>query len=68
MPLLDLQILILRNILIYLSADAEDWIPYTDISAAAKAFGIKGGSISFGMGISEQNAIDIFLNVKTNKR
>ena len=58
----------LRNILIYLSADAEEWIPYTDIRAAAKAFGIKGGSISFGMGIMEQDAINIFLNVKTNKR
>jgi hypothetical protein len=58
----------LRNILIYLSADAEEWIPYTDISAAAKAFGIKGGSISFGMGITKQDAINIFLNVKTNKR
>jgi len=58
----------LKNILIYLSADAERWIPYTDVSAAAKAFGIKGGSISFGMGITEQDAINIFLNVKTNKR
>jgi hypothetical protein len=58
----------LRNILIYLSPDAEKWIPYKDISAAAKAFGIKGGSISFGMGITEQDAINIFLNVKTNKR
>jgi len=58
----------LKNIMIYLSPDAEKWIPYTDISAAAKAFGIKGGSISFGMGITKQNAINIFLNVKTNKR
>ena len=62
------KLMFLRNIMIYLSSDAEKWVPYTDISAAGKAFGIKGGSISFGMGISEQNAIDIFLNVKTNKR
>ena len=59
--------MLLRNILIYLSADAEEWIPYTDISAAAKAFGIKGGSISFGMGITKQDGINIFLNVKTNR-
>jgi hypothetical protein len=57
----------LKNILIYLSPDAEKWIHYTDISATAKAFGIKGGSISFGMGISKQDAINIFLNVKTNR-
>ena len=58
----------LKNILIYLSPDAEEWIHYTDISATAKAFGIKGGSISFGMGISKQDAINIFLNVKTNRK
>lgn len=58
----------LRNIMIYLSPDAENWIPYTDISAAAKAFGIKGGSLSFGMGITKQNAINIFLKLQTNRK
>ncbi len=58
----------LRNILIYLSPDAKKWAPYTDVRAAAKAFGIKGGSISFGMGISKQDAINLFLNVKTNRK
>jgi hypothetical protein len=57
-----------RNILIYMSADAEEWIPYTDIGAIAKAFGIKGGSTSFGVGITKKDAINIFLNVKTNRR
>jgi hypothetical protein len=57
----------LRNIMIYLSPDANKWIPYMDISAAAKAFGIKNGSISFGMGITKHEAINIFLNVKTNR-
>jgi hypothetical protein len=57
----------LKNILIYLSPDAKRWIPYTDISATEKAFGIKGGSISFGMGITKQDGINIFLNAKTNK-
>jgi hypothetical protein len=39
---------------------------HTDIRAAEKAFGIKGGSISFGMGITKQDGINIFLNTKTN--
>lgn len=64
----DEKLIFLRNIMIYLSSDAEKWVPYTDISAAGKAFGIKGGSISFGMGITEQDAINIFINAKTNKK
>ena len=58
----------LRNMMVYLSADAKRWVPYTDIHAAAKAFAIKGGSISFGMGITKQDGINIFLNAKTNGR
>lgn len=60
--------MLLRNLMIYLSADAKRWVPYTDIHAAAKAFAIKGGSISFGMGITKQDGINIFLNAKTNRR
>ena len=59
--------LFLKNIMIYLSADAKRWVPYTDIRAAEKAFGIKGGSISFGMGITKQDGINIFINAKTNR-
>jgi hypothetical protein len=57
----------LKHIMIYLSPDAKRWIPYTEISAVEKAFGIKGGSISFGMGITHRDGINIFLNAKTNK-
>jgi hypothetical protein len=60
--------LFLRNTMIYLSADAKRWVPYTDIRAAEKTFGIKGGSISFGMGITKQDGINIFLNAKTNRK
>lgn len=59
--------MILKNIMIYLSSDAKNWTPYTDIKAVEKAFGIKGGSISFGMGIRKQDGITIFLNAKTNR-
>ena len=57
----------LENIKIYLSSDAKRWVPYTDINAVKKAFGINGGSISFGMGITKENGITTFLNVKTNR-
>jgi hypothetical protein len=57
----------LKSIMIYLSADAKRWVLYTDLRAAEKAFGIKGGAISFGMGITKQDGINIFLNAKTNR-
>ena len=57
----------LKNIMIYLSSDAEKWSPYTDIRTVEKMFGIKGGSISFGMGITKQDGLNIFLNAKTNR-
>jgi hypothetical protein len=57
----------LKNIMIYLSSDAKRWAPYTDINAVEKALGLKGGSISFGMGITKQDGITIFLDAKTNR-
>lgn len=59
--------MLLKSIMIYLSPDAEKWSPYRDIRAVSNMFGIKGGSISFGMGITKQDGINIFLNAKTNK-
>jgi hypothetical protein len=59
--------MLIKNITIYLSSDAKRWAPYTDISAVEKAFGIRGGSISFGMGITKHDGINIVLNAETNK-
>jgi len=56
-----------KNIKIYLSSDAKMWALYTDIKAVEQAFGIKGGSVSFGMGITNEDGIRIFLNAKTNR-
>jgi hypothetical protein len=56
----------LKTIMIYLSADAIKWAPYTDIKAVEQLFGIKGGSVSFGMGITKEDGLRIFLNAKTN--
>ena len=54
-----------KNFMIYLSADAKRWAPYTDIKAVQQIFGIKGGSISFGIGITKEEGMKIFLNTKT---
>ena len=59
--------MLLKNVMIYLSSDAKRWVSYTDINAVAKAFGINGGSISFGMGVTKEDGITTFLNVKTNR-
>jgi hypothetical protein len=58
---------IIKKIKIYLSSDAKMWALYTDIKAVEQAFGIKGGSVSFGMGITKEDGIRIFLNAKTNR-
>ena len=56
-----------KNFMIYLSLDAKSWAPYTDIKAVKKVFGMQGGSVSFGMGITKQDGLRIFLNAKTTK-
>lgn len=56
----------LKQSMIYLSSDAIRWAPYSDIKAVEQVFGIKGGSFSFGMGITKEDGIKIFINVKTN--
>ena len=56
-----------KNFMIYLSSDAKRWAPYNDIKAVEQLFGIKGGSISFGMGITKEDGIKIFLNAKTTR-
>ena len=58
---------IIKNIKIYISSDAKMWDQYTDIKDVEQAFGIKGGSVSFGMGITKEDGIRIFLNAKTNR-
>ena len=55
------------NFMIYISLDAKNWALYTDIKAVKRVFGIQGGSVSFGMGLTKQDGLRIFLNAKTNK-
>jgi len=56
---------ILKNVMIYLSSDANEWAPYTDINAVKQVLGIKGGSLSVGMGASKEEGVKIMLNVRT---
>ena len=56
-----------KNTMIYLSSDAKRWAAYTDIKAVEKLFRIKGGSFSFGMGITKEEGLEIFLNAATNR-
>jgi hypothetical protein len=58
---------IFKDFMIYLSLDAKSWASYTNIKAVKKVFGIKRGSVSFGMGITKADGLSIFLNAKTTK-
>jgi hypothetical protein len=53
--------------MLYISKDATEWAPVGDIKAIKKVFGSKGGTISFGMGMSKKEGIWSYLNVKEVK-
>ena len=55
------------NFMLYISKDAAEWAPVSDIKAIKKVFGSKGGTISFGMGMSKKEGIWSYLNVKEVK-
>ena len=56
---------ILRNIMIFLSTDAKNWAPYTDIHAVKQLFGLQGGSFSVGMGVTKEEGLKIQLHAAT---
>lgn len=55
------------NYMLYISRDATKWAPVSDIKAIKKVFGSKGGTISFGVGISEKEGIRSYFDVKEVK-
>ncbi len=55
------------NTMLYVSRDANEWAPISDIKAVKKVLGNKGGTISFGMGMSKKEGIWSYLNVKEVK-
>jgi len=58
---------LIKAFMIYLSPDAKRWALYTDIKSLEQLFGVKGGSFSFGMGITKENGLKVMLNMKTNR-
>lgn len=55
------------NLMLYISRNATEWAPISDIKAIKKVLGSKGGTISFGMGMSKKEGIWSYLNVKEVK-
>ena len=58
-----------NNFMLYISKDATEWAPISDIKSIKKVFGTKskGGTISFGMGMSKKEGIWSYLDVKEAK-
>jgi len=55
-----------KSFKIYLSSDSKRWAQYTDIKAIEQIFGIKGGAFSFGMGLTREEGLEIFLSALIN--
>ncbi len=55
-----------KSFKIYLSSDSKRWALYTDIKAIEQIFGIKGGAFSFGMGLTREEGLEIFLSALIN--
>ncbi len=58
----------LRDVRIYLSPDARQWAPHTDLKSVESLFGLKGGQLSLGMQYDTSQGLGIFLKVKTNPK
>jgi hypothetical protein len=56
-----------KDFMVYLSKDGIHWAAYNDLAAIKGIFGIKGGSISLGMGMGEKDGIWSFLNIEMSK-
>ena len=56
-----------KSFKIYLSSDSKKWALYTDIKAIEQIFGLKGGTFSFGMGVTREKGVEIFLRARINK-
>ena len=58
---------LLSSLMLYVSRDARQWAPVNDPAAVKKVFGSKGGTVSFGMGMSMENGIWSYLGVRERK-
>jgi hypothetical protein len=56
-----------KDFMVYVSKDGTHWAACNDMAAIKGLFGIKGGSISLGMGMNEKDGIWSFLNIEMSK-
>lgn len=57
-----------KSFKIYLSPDSKQWALYTDIKAIEQIFGIKGGTFSFGMGLTKEEGLKLILSTRINSQ
>jgi hypothetical protein len=54
----------IRDIRIYISKDAVNWTPYTDLNAVKKMLGIENGSVSYGASITREEGLKLNVDIK----
>jgi hypothetical protein len=57
----------IRDIRIYISNDAVNWVPDTDLSALKKILGIENGYVTYGASITKEEGLKLNVNVKAGK-
>jgi hypothetical protein len=54
----------LKNIRIYISKNAVNWTPYTNLRAVKKVLGIENGSVSYGASITKEEGLKLNVDIK----
>jgi hypothetical protein len=57
----------LKDIKIYISRDAVNWTPYTDLKAVKKMLGIEKGSVSYGASITKEEGLKLNVDIKAGR-
>jgi hypothetical protein len=57
----------LKDIRIYISKDAVNWTPYTNLKAVKKMLGIEKGSVSYGASITKEEGLKLNVDVMAGK-
>lgn len=56
---------LLGEVMLFLSPDARHWAPLTDMDAIKQVFGIQGGSLSLGLGMTLKDGLWGYVTMKT---
>jgi hypothetical protein len=57
----------LKDIKFYISKDAVNWVPYTNLRAVKKMLGIEKGSVSYGASITKEEGLKLNIDIKAGK-